>query len=420
MALFAFGLALRTTRNPATRPSARRAIGLRTAPPAIAQGMQAAYDQRSAVSVVVGGALVSCVLVAVLVFGASLSTLLSTPRSYGWPWDVSTLAGYGYFGLDTEAAASVFTGDTDVDSTTIFALTNEVALDGEPVMTLVNFRGQSDLDLAVLEGDIPTADDEVAVGVATASARGFTIGDTVELAGVFDPPRPATISGFVVFPTLGPFEAERVGSGSGLLLSDGALAESSLGTQVRDIASFIGVDLRDESDTPATRERVREQLRSLDRSGFPASEYLTPVRPPEIVDAGATRTLPTLVAGVFAGVAAVGLALVASSCVHARRRELGTLRALGFSNAQLRLSIRVQLLASTVAALVVGVPAGVVVGRAAWQAFAGQLGVVPTVAGAERAAVVVIAGAIVLTLAAAFRPARLAVRTRASEQLRAE
>ena len=51
------------------------------------------------------------------------------------------------------------------------------------------------------------------------------------------------------------------------------------------------------------------------------------------------------------------------------------LRSLGFVDAQVRGSVLVHSLATTLAALVVGIPLGVVAGRLSWRAFAGQLGV---------------------------------------------
>jgi putative ABC transport system permease protein len=69
----------------------------------------------------------------------------------------------------------------------------------------------------------------------------------------------------------------------------------------------------------------------------------------------------------------LGVAVALS--VRSRRRELGTLRALGFTRRQLHRSVGVQAVATMAAALAISIPLGVVLGRVAWRAFADRLGV---------------------------------------------
>ena len=344
-------------------------------------------------------------------------------RSYGWPWDLAATTGSGYGDLDLDAAEGMFEDDPDVATWTALELLNEVSLDGEPMMTVVGLDRTSDLDLPVLAGALPRADDEVAVGATVASARGLAVGDTVELGGVVDPPRQATVTGLVVFPTLGPFETERIGTGTGLLLAETAF-DSLSGpygkADVRDLATFIGVDLHDAADTPATRTRVREQLGGLDLLANEVLDHATPVRPPEIIDARSTRTVPVAVATVFAAVTAIGLVFASWASVRSRRREHAVLRALGFSGSQLRRSVYLQSIATMLGALAIGVPIGVIAGRVMWRAYADQLGVIPDPATPWAAVSLAAAGGVALAAVAALVPAHIAARSAPADGLRSE
>ncbi len=144
------------------------------------------------------------------------------------------------------------------------------------------------------------------------------------------------------------------------------------------------------------------------------------MRPPEIIDAGSTRTVPVVVAAVLAAMAAVGLIFASWASARARRKELAVLRSLGFVDAQVRGSVFVHSLATTIAALVVGIPLGVVAGRLSWRAFAGQLGVLSDSASTWLPVLIAVAGGILIALVAALPPAQLAPRTMPADALRAE
>ncbi len=81
-----------------------RRLAIRVAPPAVATGLRTAFGSRAAIPVIAGGILLTAAFVATAVFGASLAALVSTPRSYGWPWEVAATTGGGYGDLDIAAA----------------------------------------------------------------------------------------------------------------------------------------------------------------------------------------------------------------------------------------------------------------------------------------------------------------------------
>ena len=84
------------------RATGRRRLWTELGPPAVADGIRAAYGPRAALPVLAGSALVSTALVAAVVFGSSLTSFVETPRSYGWSWDLSVMTGGGYGDLDIE------------------------------------------------------------------------------------------------------------------------------------------------------------------------------------------------------------------------------------------------------------------------------------------------------------------------------
>jgi len=64
--------------------------------------------------------------------------------------------------------------------------------------------------------------------------------------------------------------------------------------------------------------------------------------------------------------------------VARRRREVGLLKVLGFVNGQVISSVAWQATALAVVGVVIGLPLGVVLGKATWNLFANNLGVVPS------------------------------------------
>ena len=113
----------------------------------------------------------------------------------------------------------------------------------------------------------------------------------------------------------------------------------------------------------------------------------------------------------FSGlIAAVGMANTLSLTVLQRTRELGLLRALGFSVRQLRGMIRAEAAQLTVAALLVGLVLGIGYGWAGAQALLGSISGLVLPAVPLWLVGVVAAVAVVLTLAASAVPARRATR----------
>lgn len=388
-----------TLQRPALVPQLVQAV-----PPPVAMGLRAAWaGGRGTGLVVIGGALATGAIVAASVFGASLSTLLSTPTWHGWPWDAAIVSGAGYGGVDFTAAAEGLGERDDVEGWSGLGFWQSVTVDGVATPSLVVYDEPFELELATIEGRMPISADEVALGTQFADERGIDVGDEIVMRGNGLAIDRATVTGHVVLPALGPLQSDRAAPGYGLLLTQGALQPELVGG----LFSFIGLDLRDGVDRDGVLVDLQDDVASWSRYGSPVL-VSDPVVPAEIVDAGSMRVAPLAVATPIAGVGVLGFtaALVASG--RARRRELATLRALGFTPRQVSRAIRVQAIAIVTASLVVGVPAGVIVGRALWRAFARGLGVVSTPTMSVAMLAIVVVGALAIAACVAVVPARLA------------
>jgi FtsX-like permease family len=143
-----------------------------------------------------------------------------------------------------------------------------------------------------------------------------------------------------------------------------------------------------------------------------------PVTPTSLINFGEAINFPLIFGAIVAIFGAATLAHLLVVSVSRRRREIGLLKVLGFTNRQVISAVGWQATTLTVVGIVVGVPVGVIAGKATWNLFAGQLGVVPVavvpgwVVGALELGVIVAANLI------AIGPAVAATRTKPGQLLR--
>lgn len=134
------------------------------------------------------------------------------------------------------------------------------------------------------------------------------------------------------------------------------------------------------------------------------------IRPAEVDTAGDASDYRPAIIGVLGVAALLSLLLILLTVVRRRRHDLAVFRVLGFTPRQLRSTVGIQSLLIAVAALAVGVPAGLVLGRISWRAFADDLGVVPDPT-TPWASVAVTAGVMLLiAVLAAVAPATIVSR----------
>src|SRR5581483_2583774 len=103
-----------------------------------------------------------------------------------------------------------------------------------------------------------------------------------------------------------------------------------------------------------------------------------------------------------------------------RRRDFAILRSLGFTRGQIRRTAAWQAATLASAALAIGISAGLVCGRVAWQIFARHLGIVPVLDIPVLQFAVVIPTALALSVAIAMIPGTSAARAQPTRLLRSE
>ena len=189
--------------------------------------------------------------------------------------------------------------------------------------------------------------------------------------------------------------ATGVGTGDTVALADGSSARVvGLGLFPSDVHAQFDegalvsndrwirlVQLAPEAETEGTLEMVvavrfadsqarDAQIGSLATALDSSVQAVFPVdRPLELTNLHNVRTLPTVLAGFLAvlGTIAIGHALFSS--VYRRRRDLAVMQSLGVTGRGLRLMIVTQATVVGVAGIVIGVPLGLIAGRAGWQAI---------------------------------------------------
>lgn len=150
------------------------------------------------------------------------------------------------------------------------------------------------------------------------------------------------------------------------------------------------------------------------------SEVRGVLRPPEVDTAVSLDSGQLGLAAVVAVVAVLSLVLTLVAVVRRRGRDLAVHRALGFTPRQAGATTIWQALVTVAIALAVGLPLGSAAGRWLWIGFAGQINVVPDPVTPVRILLGLVAGMLVVALAAALVPARAAARTTPAVLLRAE
>ena len=127
-----------------------------------------------------------------------------------------------------------------------------------------------------------------------------------------------------------------------------------------------------------------------------------------------------LLAGVLALLAVATVAHALVTAVRRRRRDLALLKTLGFTRRQVSTSVAWQATTFASVALVIGVPAGVIVGRWAWTALADNLGTVAEPIVPVLAVALAIPLVLLIANTVAFVPGRIAARLRPATVLRSE
>ena len=322
----------------------------------------------------VGCVVATAAAAAAIVFGASLAELVDEPETYGWPWDVAVITGGGYgdtaIDVVDERLAQPDVRDEVLDHG-FYSFDPAILFGDRPTPVVFGWSGRTAGELPVRTGRAPARSGEALIGEDTAERLDLTIGDSVTVESAEFGALELDVVGVGVLPSVGPFVADRAGLGTGVYtLVDGEPSE-------RSSPALTGIRLRDGVDPTAFLDRIRDDLPSWSLLYETPVAHDGPVRSAEIVNVSELRAAPLILGGVLLASLVLGLWLAVALSVRDRRRELAVLRALGFARRDVRGSVRWQGMTLVAVGLVVGIPLGIVGGRAAWRFFADQLGVIP-------------------------------------------
>lgn len=342
-------------------------------------------------------------LTTALTFGASLDRVFSTPRLYGWNWDVvvgnpftTDLSARVVPALRASPVVGAFSGVAAAD----------LDVGGVRVQAYGFDTVQGDVLPPVVEGRAPTRPDEVLLGATVLRDIDRSVGDTVE-ARVGDRAAVLRIVGRGVFAQLSTLQTASLGTGA-VLTGDGLRRLVPEAQQ-----NVFPVRWADGVDAEAAGRDLRETF----GEGIGVNEAESPLA---VADFRRVDGMPAVLSALVALMALTSLAHALITTVRRRRRDLTILKTLGFVRRQVSATVAWQATTMTVVGLAAGLPLGAAAGQWTWRVFAGNLGIVPEPVLPLVALIVTVPAAILLTNLVAAVPGRVAARTRPGPGLRWE
>ena len=357
-------------------------------------------------------------LCAIAVFGASLSHLLASPELYGDPFTAYVNVN-GTGAPSAQIVVNALKQEPAVDRITELSGPS-VRIGSLNVQALAATPTKGATLLSLSDGRLPARDDEVALGSATLRKLGTHIGGTVPVtfAGPDGKPRTVPLRVVGTLPLPADFGTGGIGEGA-VLMNDlylGIQCPAALGpARVK--------QCRESQDDLVLLHTVpgAAGYAALARLEGKAQGNLTlPSVPSSLASFGESANFPLIVAIVVAVAGIAALAHLLAVSVARRRQESGLLKALGFVRPQLAATVFWQAATVALAGIAAGVPLGVVLGRALWRLFAGNLGVVPFTVYPGWLLAAIAGGFLLASLGIAILPARTAARAHTSQLLRAE
>jgi hypothetical protein len=317
-------------------------------------------------------------VVAATVFGASFLGLVGTPQLYGQNWAQQLDLQVG--AVPVTAGARVLARITGL---TEYAGGNygqvSVAAPGSRNSTAVPAIGLDQLHgngfLTLLAGRAPAGPHEIALGARTLRELGLRIGQRVEV-GANGRTSPMRIVGSAIF------AAFSVGGGNATDLGTGAAVSASVLSQPSPPGcagpvicyNFFLLRYRPGTNLPAATAHLEA---AVTHAGCPKGLCLvtTDQRPSDIQDFTGVRDTPLVLGAVLALLAIGTLTHALLTGVRRRRRDLAVLKTLGLLRSQVLRLVSWEASALAAAALLAGLPLGVLAGRWAWALFAASSGV---------------------------------------------
>ena len=340
-----------------------------------------------------------------LIVGASLDRLPTRPDLWGGGTDVVIDFGEvaaGEPNIAYEEALSALAGDDRAEGltgTTLFF----PEIDGRPMTSFALDIQRGEPIITILAGRSPRTPDEIVMGRETMTRYAVNIGDNVEMT-VAGQTESFHVVGQAAFPV-----GDVAGfDDSAAITSAGAtrFAEFDEGNRINQVLITWASGVNHEQ---ARADLSASGYRVLDRSRLP----------PAVTNLQQVDDVPELLTLFFGalGISALGYMLGASS--RARRRQLSVLATLGLQRQQLASMLRWQAITTALAAALLGVPAGIIIGRVVWAAIASSAGVGLSHAISLGTLAVAVSLALLAAISIATALAARARRQRLAELLRA-
>jgi ABC-type lipoprotein release transport system permease subunit len=399
-----------TVNRPSSIVTHLSAIG---APPSVLIGVRNALQRRaSGGAIPIGTAFLGTVLGVVAlcgtaVFGASLTHLTATSALYGNGYQLTFDVIPGL--PDPALLHSLERSPTITSITKVEA--EQVSIDHKTVGAdaITAIRGR--IAFVTAQGHLPDGDGQIALGAGTMRSIRTNVGALINVS-VPTPTGGQTTEPFRVVAELPlPVVGGYTGLGDGAMFTIGGYEQAACRSSALKATCRTAVE--DSSFGAIATSMVPGPRGEATISHYLESDPLVaalPVTPTSLVNFGEAINFPLLF-GVIVSIFGAGMLihlLVVS--VTRRRRETGLLKVLGFTNLQVVSSMSCQATTLTIVGIVVGMPIGVIVGRATWTLFARQLGVVPVAVVPVWLLGVLAAGIVVTANLLALGPAVAATR----------
>ncbi len=321
-------------------------------------------------SALVGTVLSIAMVVGTFTFGANLVHLVKTPSQYGQTWQAAIDTQFnpippGVIHSSMRHRAGVVAWTTGDFGT--------VDVKGFHVPAIGLSRGGGPLvGPTLVTGRLPTRPDEVALGASVLRLAHRHVGDALTLS-VNGVARRMHIVGQAVFPAFdqGSFTSTDLGLGAAVTAAD--LVPP--GTSVADSSVFLLVRF---APGPVQAREVRSLGKATATfcSGVQQTTcFLTRQPPFDIGNYARIEGVPQFLALVLAVLGVGVLAQLMIVWVQRRRRDFAILKTIGFVHRQVLALVAWQAGTFAAISLLLGIPLGVLAGRAAWALFANQLGI---------------------------------------------
>jgi hypothetical protein len=221
-------------------------------------------------------------------------------------------------------------------------------------------------------GRLPIVTNEIALGARTMRLVHAHLDDEIQ-ASIDGRSVRLRVVGVAVIPAFGTAAFTEAGLGTGAIARAARFPQPTSQSDGRYNYLLVRFGARG-----ATKQQI-DTLRTLvAKSGCTDSScVLTDLKPNEIDGFQRARSVPLVAGFVLPLLLFATLTHALLSTMRRRRGDLAVLRALGCTRRQLKSTLRWQTFMLTAAALVIGVPAGLVANRIVWGAFTHRFGIAP-------------------------------------------